>query len=287
VALAHSRFACRYSHFESTIPDSPSIQPHESALVEISLTYDDQAQQLECLVLPAQRGVAGFTRGWKRFPNTIASPVAYFQKIDNDSSAWGKAVAIVDASHTHVFSYLWNLHSFEHMNRHAEREGQGALNKVVFPPESHSMLRANIVNFGLAVSARLFSTWFVWRQEPDKSFTVAFAPTSDLPHQDLEKLRLELYELCYQLDDAVETKLDTQHLEEQIAQLRASIKSIDSRDGAILSVKNALSSDAAAAEAIRGTVKGFWRIEPLATEGKKAAELAAERAREQRARPPA
>ena len=281
--VAHARFVRRYAHFESTIPNSPPIQPHESALIDTSLVYDDQAQQLECQVLPAQRGMAGFTGGWKRIPNTIASPVAYFQKIDSDSSAWGKAVAIVDASHTHVFSYLWNLGSFEHMNRHAEREGQGALNKVVFPPESHSMLRANIVNFGLAVSARLFSTWFVWRQEPDKSFTVAFAPTSDLQHQDLEKLRLELHELCYRLDDAVETKLDTQHLEEQIAQLRALIESIGLRDGAILSVENALSSNAAAAEAIRGTVKGFWRIEPLATEGKQAAE----RAREQRARPPA
>ena len=69
---------------------------------------------------------------------------------------------------------------------------------------------------------------------------MAFAHTCDLQHQDLEKLRLELHELCYQLDDAVETKLDTQHLEEQIAQLHASIESIDSRDGAMLSVKNAL-----------------------------------------------
>ena len=53
--LAHARFARRYAHFESTIPNSPSIQPHESALVEISLTYDDQAQQLECQVLPLGR----------------------------------------------------------------------------------------------------------------------------------------------------------------------------------------------------------------------------------------
>jgi len=273
VALAHAR---RYAHFESTIPNYPPIQPHESALVDTSLVYDDQYRDANVIAL---------ARAWQRVPNTIASPVAYFQKIefDDDSSAWGKAVATVDASHTHVFSYLWNLHSFEHMNRHAEREGQGALNKVVFPPESHSMLRATIVNFGLAVSSRLFSTWFVWRQERDKSFTVAFAPTSHLQHQDLEKLRLELHELCYQLDDAVETKLDTRHLEEQIAQLRALIESIGLRDGAILSVENALSSNAAAAEAIRGTVKGFWRIEPLATEGKQAAE----RAREQRARPPA
>jgi len=67
-----------------------------------------------------------------------------------------------------VFSYLWKMRSFEHMNRHAGREGQGALNKVVFPPESHSMLRVFIANFGMAVSARVFSTWLVWRQERDK-----------------------------------------------------------------------------------------------------------------------
>jgi len=255
--------ARRYAHFESTIPNYPPIQPHESALIDTSLVYDDQYRDANVIAL---------AQTWQRVPNTIASPVAYFQKIGFDnSSAWGKAVATVDASHTHIFSYLWNQHSYDHMNRDADKEGTDALNKVVFPPDSHSMLRAFVVNFGLALSKRVFSTWLVWRQEPDTSFTIAFAPTSDLQHQGLEKLRLELHELCYQLDDAVETKLDTQHLEEQIAQLRASIESIDSRDGAILSVKDALSSDAAAAEAIRGTVKGFWRIVPLAPEGKRAA----------------
>jgi len=163
-------------------------------------------------------------RAWQRVPSTIAFPVAYFQKIDSDSSAWGKAVATVDASHINVFSYLWNQHSYEHMHRHVKREGADALNKVVFPPDSHSMLRTSLVNFGLVVSARVFSTWLVWRQEPDESFTLAFAPMSD-------------YKLL---------------------------------NSASAEITNALNDNAAAAEAIRGTVKGFWRIKPLAPEGKRA-----------------
>ena len=173
------------------------------------------------------------TDGWKRIPNTIASPVAYFQKIDDDSSAWDKAVTTVDASHTHVFSYLWNQHSYDHMNRHADKEGSGSLNQGVFPPDSHSMLRAFVLSFRMAVSARLFSRWFVWRQEPDESFTMAFAPMSD----------------CKRFNRAA------------------------------LEIMNALKDSTAAAQAIRGTVKGFWRTKSLAPEGKQAVGRAAERAR--------
>jgi len=235
--VAHARFVRRYAHFESTIPNSPPIQPHESALIDTSLQYDDRYRDANVIAL---------AQSWQRVPNTIASPVAYFQKIgfgdmsDGDSSAWGKAVATVDASHTHVFSYLWNMHSCEHMDSHEEKAGPDALNKVVFPPDSHSMLRAFVVNFGMAVSARVFSTWLVWRQEPDNSFIIAFAPMGD-------------YKLL---------------------------------NGATAEIMNALNDNTAAAQAVRGTVKGFWRIKPLAPEGKQAGELAAEREREQRARPP-
>ena len=231
VALAHACFVRRYAHFESTIPNSPPIQPHESALVDKSLTFDDQNVDYEDPKIRRVQmaAIELLGTGWKRVPNTIASPVAYFQKIDDDSSAWGKTVATVDASLTRVFSYIWNQHSYEHMNRHVKKEGTDALNKVVFPPDSHSMLRAFIVNFGLAISARVFSTWLVWRQEPDKSFTIAFTPMSD-----------------YKLLNTSTTEID-----------------------------NALNYNAAAADAIRGAVKGFWRIKPLAPEGKRATERTA------------
>jgi len=81
------------------------------------------------------------------------------------------------------------------------------------------------VSFGLLLSKRVFSTWFVWCQEPDGSFTVAFAPMSDY-------------------------------------------KRLNS---STTSISNALESDAAAADAIRGSVKGFWRIVPLSPEGERAA----------------
>jgi len=197
-----------YQAFVDSIPNTPPIWGHESDLVDASQKFDDQAV-------------------WKRIPNTIASPVAYYQKIDSVSSTWGKAVATIDASHTHVFSYLWNQHSYENKKRHVEREGPVALNKIVFVPDSHSMLWVFVVRFGLALSKRVFLTWLVWRQEPDESFTMAFAPMSDYKR------------------------------------LNSSTTSIN----------NALESDAAAAEAIRGTVKGFWRIVPLSPEGKRAARL--------------
>jgi len=227
--VAHARFVRRYAHFESTIPNSPPIQPHESTLIDTSLTFDDQhcdAKTLLALAGEARLALAKAARAWQRIPNTIASPFAYYQKIDDDSSAWGKAVATVDASHTHVFSYLWNQHSYDHINRNADKEGADALNKVVFPPDSRSMLRANIVNFGLAVSARVFSTWLVWRQEPDESFTIAIAPMSDYKRF----------------------------------------------NSATVEINNALDGDDEDADAVRGTVKGFWRIKPLAPEGKRAAE---------------
>ena len=53
------------------------------------------------------------------------------------------------------------------MNRRVEREGPDSLNKVFLVPDSHSMLMAFVVNFELALSKRVFSTWFVWRQESD------------------------------------------------------------------------------------------------------------------------
>ena len=151
-----------YQVFVDGISNTPPIQTHESDLMEASLKYDDQAV-------------------WKRIPNTLTSPTSYFQKIDSDSSAWGKAVATIDASHTQVFSYLWNQDSYEHVHRNAEREGPDALNKVVFVPDSHSMLNVFVVDFGMALSKRVFSMWLVWRQEPDNSFTIAFAPLKEAP----------------------------------------------------------------------------------------------------------
>jgi len=209
----HTRFARYdevdqniYQAFVDGIPNAPAIQSHESDLTDASLNYDDQAV-------------------WKRIPNTITFPTSYFQKIDSDSSAWGKAVATIDTSHTHIFSYLWNQHSYERMHRNVEIEGPDAINKIVFVPDSHSMLQAFVVNFGLALSKRVFLTWLVWNQEPDESFTIAFAPMSN-------------YKLL---------------------------------NSSTAEIMNVLNDDAAAAEAIRGTVKGFWRAVPLSPEGKRAA----------------
>ena len=141
----------------------------------------------------------------------------YYQKIDNDSSAWGKAVATIDRSHTHVFSYLWNQDTYEHVRRSAEAEGITALNKIVHVADSHSMLLAFTVSFGLGVSPRVFATWMAWRKEDDGSFTIAFTP-----------------------------------MEEYNEQIHT------------LEIKDAIANLGVAANAIRGSVKGFWRIKRLA-----------------------
>ena len=163
------------------------------------------------------------------------------------------------------------------------------------------MLSVFLVRLGFGIADRVFALWFTWRKENDDSFIIAFAPMSDLQNQDFEKLRLELHELRYQMDEAAENaaelrkvlhptralsraradnKLNTQRLEEQVALLHASIEQLESRATAILSIKNALGDDDAASEAIRGALKGFLHIKPLAPEGKRAAEPE----REQRAR---
>jgi len=87
------------------------------------------------------------------------------------------------------------------------------------------MLKVNIVNLGLAVSVRVYSTWFVWCQERDESFIIAFAPMGD-------------YKLL---------------------------------NGATAEIMNAFNDAAAATEAIRGQIKGFFYVKPLAPEGKRTA----------------
>jgi len=215
-----------YAYFLSAIRSAPPIKIHETALVDKSLTYDDQAAELdrdaELQRTLADRNLVGLNvflaASWKRIPHTVTSPVAYYQNLVNGSSAWGKAVTIVDVGADYAMSYVWNLHAYEHAQRHISREGVDALNRIAYAPDSHSMLRANIVNFGMATRARVFSTWFVWRQEDDGVLTIAFAPMADY-------------------------------------------KQFNS---ATVEINNALSDDDAAANAVPGTVKGFWRFRPLA-----------------------
>ena len=84
---------------------------------------------------------------------------------------------------------------------------------------------------------------------------IMITTVSDLHHQDLEKLRLELHEICYQLDDAVETEIDTQHLEEKIAILRENLESMDERHGAV-------TGDAHAITGTKLPVTGFITLAP-------------------------
>jgi len=157
----HKRFArydavdqARYDSFEAGIPHAQPVDAYEA---ELLATAADE------------------TSGFKRFAGTVRSPVAYFHKTTNNAT-WGKAVANIDASAASVFSYSYCVGSYLSLHDHVRHEGPDALRKFIAIPDSHSVILANVVRLGIAVSDRLFVTRFVWQAEPDGSFLIAFAP---------------------------------------------------------------------------------------------------------------
>ena len=47
---------------------------------------------------------------------TVREPVEFYQKVEGNAGAWGKAVATNDASAARVFADRWCLNSHEHLN---------------------------------------------------------------------------------------------------------------------------------------------------------------------------
>ena len=64
---------------------------------------------------------------WRRIPNSVTESVAYYQKIESDAKAWGKAVATIDAPKNEVFAFLWCLDCHERKVEHVKDEGGDAI----------------------------------------------------------------------------------------------------------------------------------------------------------------
>ena len=74
---------------------------------------------------------------------------------------------------------MFGMDSYSSARNHVDKEGAGAFRKVVNIPNSRSMFLLNLVRLGVAISNRIFKTWFAWRADSDGSFTLAFAPLED------------------------------------------------------------------------------------------------------------
>jgi len=116
---------------------------------------------------------------WRRIPNTVRESLSYFKRAEGDASTWGKAVATVDTPTARAFAYRWCLASYEHDEGYTKYQGPGALRKVIYEDDSHTMLFVNLVRFGGVLASRVFATSFSWREEDDGSFLIAWAPVEE------------------------------------------------------------------------------------------------------------
>ena len=175
-----------YQTFEATtIPAAPPLRPHEEALLKASVTYDDQAEQHEReAVLASTSNLVTYATPndvglWRRIPKSINDPVSYFQKIGNDSSAWGKAVATVDTTAARAFAWLYCLQTNSRMRQFVTEEGVGALRRIIPLENERGMIYVTTFRLGMGLSDRVFATWFTWQILVDERIILAFAPLED------------------------------------------------------------------------------------------------------------
>ena len=197
------------------------------------------------------------------FQGTVTEPVEFYQKIEGNAGAWGKAVATIDASAARVFAYRWCLSSHEHKKNHVEGAGTDDIQKVVRMKDSHTMLYVNLVRFPSPISNRVFAAWFCWRKEPDNSFLVAFGPMEDCAREAEDAVELfmvkqeERREREGKAEDGKAFIRDTEVLKLMVQRKGVRKDSVEELDGLI-------KQDPIASKALRATMRGYWRIMPLA-----------------------
>jgi len=194
---------------------------------------------------------------------TVREPVEFYQKFESNAGAWGKAVATIDASAVRVFADKWCLDSFAQGRKHVKEEGSDALFSVVRVPNSRSMLYVNLVRIGM-VSDRVFATWFSWRQEEDGSFVMAWAPLEDYAEESADA-----FEQVKNYTKAQETRRslegDTPEAYRRDAEdLKRMMEHIASKNQLVKDMNGLIKQDPLAEKALRGKVRGFWRMKPLA-----------------------
>jgi len=182
-----------------------------------------------------------------------------------DSHAWGWATTTVRARPEEVLAFLWDT-----MRRSNIRE-EDLEKSVEEQVNGHNMLVYNKKRTPKIIADRDFLGRVVWKKEGDGFVFVTSPEDSDaMPItdsvgrrggrrrssitsavrgkypsvmrikrkndrgdlQELEKQRMELHELRNQLDDAAENILETQHLEERVALLGASVERLERRASA-------------------------------------------------------
>ena len=195
---------------------------------------------------------------------TVREPVEFYLKIEsNATGAWGKAVATIDASAARVFALRWCQNSYEHTKRHIEKGGADALLKVVHMKDSHSMIFVNLAKLPSPVSNRVFATWFSWRKEPDNSFLMAFGPIED--YSEDAKGAVKLFMATQKGRREREGKAgDGKAFIRDTDELELMIQQQDDRMELVDKLGDLIQRDPLASKAIRGTVRGYWLISPLA-----------------------
>jgi len=182
---------------------------------------------------------------------TVLEPVEFFQKSENNAGAWGKAVATIDASAARVFAGVWCLNSHGAKREYSDYYGSNnALRRVIhIRPNSHSMIYVNLVPLGMAISDRVFATWFCWRKEPDNSFVITWTPLEDYAVESADTLSAQVKnftaaqeEQRYLTFGSMDAQAQVKAFEKDAEELKLLMLQIESRNSALLLLVRAFSA---------------------------------------------
>ena len=196
---------------------------------------------------------------------TVREPMEFYQKVEGNAGAWGKVVATIDASAARVFVDSWCQNSHENWKNHVEEAGADALRKVVHVEDSRSMFFVNLLRLPSPVSNRVYATWFTWRKEPDNTFLLAFAPLEGYADQPEDGDRV-IGNVVTKQGERREREVKTvETLEKDNEELKLmTMRQRAAKKERVQELNDMIKQDPIASKAIRGTVRGYWRIKPLA-----------------------
>jgi len=242
------------SRSPNTLPKHPLLK-HRCPLVHSDLYVRGQ----RCLrVWLLSHSLRSLVQG------TVREPVASYQKVEGNAGAWAKVVATIDASAARVFADRWCQNSHEHKKWDVESAGADALREVVHINDSHSMLFVFLIRLPSPVSNRVFATWFTWRKEPDDTFLVAFAPLEGYVDLQEDGERVVANFVAKQEERREREGETMETLQRDNEELKLMMQQRAAKKGRVQALNDLIKQDPIASKAIRGTVRGYWRIKPLA-----------------------
>ena len=162
-----------------------------------------------------------------------------------------------------MFADRWCLNSHEHLNKYVKKEGPDAIRQVIHMEDSRSMLCVFLVRLPSPASNRVFATWFTWRKEPDNSFLMAFAPMEDFADESVYAAAIA--EFMAEQEERREREGETMEtLQRDNEKLKLMMQQRAVKKDRVQALNDLIKQDPIASKAIRGTVRGYWRIKPLA-----------------------